>query len=439
MRAVAMAGRVEAPALITLLVIGGWTMQTHCADYFICGGCSFTVSDEGLLQRTGSCSLGAAGANCMLMYAGIVDIEEGTFDGLHDMTYLDLSQNQLTNIPGGLFDGLSGLQYLSLSYNQLSSIAPDAFSNCTQLSYVDVSFNQLTCYYASWPLEIMSLDTIAAGKLCQNMTTNLTGNVTTNLIACYPHISVELDSANLPSDMAGQYCEAFDCKRDEGGSWFGGVDYAHCFRKNDDKTWKIWNTGCGWEIGQYISVNAPSPGISWQRYARTYSGYCHPIPPSQLDIRALVNTSTFYDSLGNMLVGVHSVLVLSPHNSSADAVSAVEDTTDTFNASSAVNSSSADSSPLPLVDTALLSFPECVERRDWGAMLELMNNGTAATGGLGLLMEPPLESWICIQEHPCLQRVADAQPSDMMCFVYHEVDRVFLPWSINSLLKLVMP
>lgn len=420
MRLVKMGGTVAAPALITgLLVLGGWTMQTHCADYFICGGCSFTVSDEGLLQRTGSCSLGAAGATCMLMYAGIVDIEEGTFDGLHDMNYLDLSQNQLTSIPGGLFDGLSSLQYLVLSYNHLSSIAPDAFSNCTQLTYVDVSFNQLTCHHASWPLEIMSLDTIAAGKLCQNMTTNLT--------ACYPHISVELDSTSLPSDMAGQYCEAFDCTRDEGGSWFGEVDFAHCFRKNDDNTWKIWNTGCGWEIGQYISVGSQSPGISWQRHARTYSGYCNPIPPSQLDIRAVANTSIFYDSFGNILVGVHSVLVLSPRDFSADTFNAVEDTTDTFNASSAVNSSSA-STPLPLVDTSLLPFPECVERRDWGAMLELMRNGTAATGGLGLMMEPPLESWVCIQEHPCLQRVADAQPSDMMCFVYHEVDRVFLPW-----------
>ncbi|EKX32768.1 hypothetical protein GUITHDRAFT_121029, partial [Guillardia theta CCMP2712] len=413
-----------APALVmALLVLGGWTTQTEGATNVMCGNCSFTVSDAGLLQRTGSCLAGTG--PCVLKAAGIAEIERGTFDGLADMTYLDLSHNQLTNISQGLFDGLSSLQLLDLRYNQLSSIAPDAFSNCTQLSSIDVGFNQLTCYYASWPLLAMALDSTVLARLCQNVTTDVT--------PCYPHIRVELDSTSLPSDMAGEYCEAFNCAHGEGISP-GRDDSSHCFRKNGDEAWKILNTGCGWTIG-HIEQNGerlyPSRLFQWQEYARSYIGDCSLIPPSQLDVRALANTSNFYDGGGRIVVGIHTVLVLPPHHSSDADPSA-----DIFNATSAVNSSSA-STPLPLVDTSLLSFPECVEQRDWAAMLELLRNGTAATGGLGLMMEPPLESWVCIREHPCLQRIDGAQPSDMMCFVYHEVDLVFLPWSTNSLLKLV--
>jgi hypothetical protein len=115
-------------------------------------------------------------------------------------------------------------------------------------------------------------------------------------------ITISYTGTELPSDIAGQYVEAFDCSRDEGGAWFGEVDYAHCFRKNDGSNWRIWNTGCGWEYGLNVVIDT-----EWQRHARTYTGQCSEIPESQLGIEALT-TQTFYDGFGDPIVGLTSLL-----------------------------------------------------------------------------------------------------------------------------------
>ena len=109
------------------------------------------------------------------------------------------------------------------------------------------------------------------------------------------YLTVDYDGTDLPPGIAGEYVHATDCRRDEGGAWFGGVDYGVCYRKTDGSSWRIWNTGCGWEIGQ----------SGWQRYARTYSGYCAEIPETQLGTGALT-TSTFFDGFGNPIVGLRS-------------------------------------------------------------------------------------------------------------------------------------
>ena len=109
---------------------------------------------------------------------------------------------------------------------------------------------------------------------------------------CTGGVEVTYAGTTLPAEIAGHYVEAFDCALEEGGAWFGGVDYQHCFRKADGSAWRIWNTGCGWEYG----LVAPDSS-GWQRHARTYSGQCSAIPPEQLDTRALT-TSVFYDGFG---------------------------------------------------------------------------------------------------------------------------------------------
>lgn len=101
----------------------------------------------------------------------------------------------------------------------------------------------------------------------------------------------------LPAEIAGKYDEAFDCTRDEGGAWFGGVDFTHCFRKSDGSAWRIWNTGCGWEYGLQVPFPGPHPTTMWERFARTYSGLCSEIPRKQLGVHALT-TSTFFDGFG---------------------------------------------------------------------------------------------------------------------------------------------
>ena len=123
---------------------------------------------------------------------------------------------------------------------------------------------------------------------------------------CRPGVEITLAGAAVPPGMAGHYREAFDCAREEGGAWFGGVDFAHCFRKDDGSTWRIWNTGCGWEVGRLEPRDGrPGEPPEWERYARTYSGQCAAIPAAQLDTRALT-TVTFYDGFGGLLAGIEA-------------------------------------------------------------------------------------------------------------------------------------
>lgn len=105
--------------------------------------------------------------------------------------------------------------------------------------------------------------------------------------------------APAPADIDGLYAEAFDCTESEGGNTFGGVDSTHCYRKADGSSWRLWNTGCGWQIGRVEGCDG------WVDYARTYAGSCGAIPPEQLDERALT-TDSYKNNFGDPIVGIQS-------------------------------------------------------------------------------------------------------------------------------------
>jgi hypothetical protein len=119
-------------------------------------------------------------------------------------------------------------------------------------------------------------------------------------------LSVAYNGNDVPGAIAGHYDEAFDCRSDEGGASFGGVDSAHCFRKSDGSAWRVWNTGCGWQYG-LRDPRSQNPELAWQPYAVTWLGYCASIPVDQLDTTALT-TASLYDPLGGPLVGMSSEL-----------------------------------------------------------------------------------------------------------------------------------
>ncbi|MFN2427804.1 MAG: hypothetical protein ABR587_15310 [Candidatus Binatia bacterium] len=107
--------------------------------------------------------------------------------------------------------------------------------------------------------------------------------------------------ATVPADMAGWYREAFDCSQVEGGDWFGGTNYTHCFRKEDG--WLIWNTGCGWSVGR-LEPDGPIPEVlEFKRRAITYAGVCSTMPLEQFDTGAL-NGQTLLNTFGEPLDGV---------------------------------------------------------------------------------------------------------------------------------------
>jgi hypothetical protein len=123
---------------------------------------------------------------------------------------------------------------------------------------------------------------------------------------CRVGVTVEYTGTVLPSDINGFYAEAFDCQREEGGAWFGGVDYMHCMRKDDGSPWRIWNTGCGWEIG-LIASQQPD----WERHARYYTGLCSEIPPEGLTTDALT-TTVFYDGFGQPISFLSTAYACTP-------------------------------------------------------------------------------------------------------------------------------
>ena len=89
-----------------------------------CGSCEFYLAGvpavNATVSRTGSCSGDCSGL--YLHWRSIVQIANGTFDGLSGLQTLYLYDNQLSSLSVGLFDGLSGLQTLRLYGNQLSSL-----------------------------------------------------------------------------------------------------------------------------------------------------------------------------------------------------------------------------------------------------------------------------------------------------------------------------
>ena len=98
---------------------------------------------------------------------------------------------------------------------------------------------------------------------------------------------------------------------------------------------------------------------------------------------------------------------------------------------------------------ALNDKMEVLDRPVWGSVSQYMTctcpltwrdlhkdftffESTSRTGGLGKLMvEDKYENWWCTTDHMC------APLGDYMCFVWGEVERRFIPWGLNSELKLV--
>jgi len=111
--------------------------------------------------------------------------------------------------------------------------------------------------------------------------------------------------------IAGTYtigeCEVSNIASGEWSVLTDGV----CFLKDDD--WRIFNTGCGWNIEHY-EINPWDEEACemdpmfcdmidpWERYVRTYTGQCSEIPEIQNTIDALTTTIT-YDSFGNLQQG----------------------------------------------------------------------------------------------------------------------------------------
>jgi hypothetical protein len=153
-----------------------------------------------------------------------------------------------------------------------------------------------------------NISEIVQGSIIMSGTNSSSITDTANTISCIKGVNVTSSGNGLPSHMSGFYLEAFNCAMSEGPGASEGVDPTHCFRKTDGSSWRIWNTGCGWEIGE---MSLPSwaymhDRLEWQRFARYYTGNCgNGMPDVHRGVMALTTTQ-FYDGFGNLIPGIQT-------------------------------------------------------------------------------------------------------------------------------------
>ena len=99
------------------------------------------------LNVPGSSSLGGLGGlagNWFSTHGNITALKLGDFDGMSNLTSLDLDGNELSALPDSLFDKLTNLTSLALSGNELSALPTGIFDKLTNLTTLSLSKNQLS-------------------------------------------------------------------------------------------------------------------------------------------------------------------------------------------------------------------------------------------------------------------------------------------------------
>lgn len=81
--------------------------------------------------------------NLYIFQNGIDTLSKDDFKGLGELELLDLSQNELAEIPDGVFEMLSKLKNLDLSSNHITHITKDSFSGLVQLERLYLHANRI--------------------------------------------------------------------------------------------------------------------------------------------------------------------------------------------------------------------------------------------------------------------------------------------------------
>ena len=89
-------------------------------------------------------ALSGLGGNWFSTHGNITALKSGDFDGITNLTLLNLSGNELSSLSAGIFDKLTNLKTLSLFKNQLSSLPTGIFDKLTNLKTLNLSGNQLS-------------------------------------------------------------------------------------------------------------------------------------------------------------------------------------------------------------------------------------------------------------------------------------------------------
>jgi Leucine-rich repeat (LRR) protein len=117
------------------------------------------------------------------------------FSELTLMTFLDLSNNKITEIYVQNFAKSSALQTLNLSENRIKTIAPNAFSKLLALMTLDLSNNKLEAFKS----EFFGADLFKENKLRRlNLSNNLLTTLSLNLFKVLVGLStLEVNNVSL--------------------------------------------------------------------------------------------------------------------------------------------------------------------------------------------------------------------------------------------------
>ena len=110
-------------------------------------------------------------------------MKAGDFNGLSNITTLDLYNNKLTSLPSNVFAGLNSLTTLNLDHNKLSSLPPNVFAGLNSVTYLTLNNNNLTSLHPNVFAGLTSLGEVTL----QN-----------NALTCLPNIPSSVHTLSLP-------------------------------------------------------------------------------------------------------------------------------------------------------------------------------------------------------------------------------------------------
>ena len=99
-------------------------------------------ADSGHCEKVSDPMLDQIGA--LFMYReGLTSLKAGDFEGLSNLTLLNLELNELAELPKGVFAGLSRLETLTLSRNRLVGLPDGLFAGLTNLRWLNLQNNSI--------------------------------------------------------------------------------------------------------------------------------------------------------------------------------------------------------------------------------------------------------------------------------------------------------
>lgn len=156
------------PYFLLFFLSFGLVLSSECpAD------CSCPVQDSIFcIQRRSSTvpRVPATTKNLYIFQNGIDTLSQDDFKGLGELDMLDLSQNELTEIPDSVFEMLSKLKNLDLSFNSITHISKDSFSGLVQLERLYLHTNRIQSIHLE---AFKSLEMLLELKLQGNQFTSL--------------------------------------------------------------------------------------------------------------------------------------------------------------------------------------------------------------------------------------------------------------------------